>query len=169
MMKRRLEAGVSVLEIVITLSILSVVSVASVWLVFTTLSLRDKALATTLTQESLRVFTAKLRLAVLNANVVSGTSTSLLLTSASECWSFVYDSVAQNIRYSQILSSGCTPDPNPSTNFFPTITSIGSITFTINPLATGGRQVTATGVVKTTLPFDNYQTSFADTFTNVVD
>lgn len=169
MRKRRLQAGISVLEIVITLSILSVISVASVWLVFTTLSLRDKALATTLTQESLRVFTVKLRQAVLSANVASGTSTSLLLTSASECWSFVYDSVAQNVRYSQVLASGCVPNPNPSTNFFPSVSAISSMTFTVVSLATGGRQVTATGVIKTTLPFDSYQTSFADTFTNVVD
>lgn len=169
MTKRKLEAGVSVLEIVITLSILSIVSVASVWLVFTTLSLRDKALATTLTQESLRVFVKQLRQAVLNANAVSGTSTSLFLTSASECWSFVYDSAAQNIRYSQILASGCVPNPSPSTNFFPTVSRISSLTFTITSLATGGRQVTTTGVVKTTFPFDSYQTSFADTFTNVVD
>ncbi len=157
------------LEVVITLSILSVVSVASVWLVFTTLSLRDQALATTATNESLRVFSRTLSKAVQGASVVSGTPTSLLLTSISECWSFVYDATAKNVRYSQIVAQGCTPNPSPSTLFFPSYSEVTSFNFSVSPLATGGRQVFASGVVNTILPFENYQINFSDTFTNVVD
>ncbi len=163
------QAGVSMLEVIISLSILSVISVASVWLVFTTLSLRDSALATTTTTESLRVFSRTISKAVQNASVVGGTGSSLLLTSASECWSFVYDSIYKNIRYSQILASGCTPNLTPTTLFFPSYSEITSFTFSVTPLPNGGRQIFASGVINTIFPFENYQISFADTFTNVID
>jgi len=157
------------IEVVVSLGILSVVSAASVWLVFTTLALRDQALATTTTTESLRIFSRTIYRAVANASVVSGTSTSLLLTSANECWSFVYDSNAKNIRYSQISAASCTPNPNPVTSFFPSYSQIENMTFNVTPLSTGGRQVTAAGVINTVLPFANYQTNFSNTVTNVID
>lgn len=163
------QAGTSMLEVIITLGVMSVISVASVWLVFTTLALRDQALATTTTTESLRVFSKTLAKAIQNASVVSGTATSLLLTSENECWSFVYDSVYKNIRYSQILASGCTPNPNPAALFFPSYSEISSFTFSVVSLSTGGRQVFASGVINTIFPFENYQASFSDTFTNVID
>lgn len=163
------QTGTSMLEVVITLSVMSVISVASVWLVFTTLSLRDQSLATTTTTESLRVFSRTLNRAIQNAAVVSSTQTSLLLTSASECWSFVYDSVYKNVRYSDIVASGCTPNPNPTTLFFPSYSEISSVTFSVTPMVTGGRQVTVSGIVNTIFPFENYQASFSDSFTNLID
>lgn len=168
-MRTNYQAGISMLEVIITLSILSVISVASVWLVFTTLSLRDQALATTTTTESLRVFSRTLSRSIQSASVVGGTSNSLLLTSAAECWSFVYDPIYKNVRYSQIIASGCTPDPSPTTLFFPSYSEISAFTFSATPLVTGGRQVSASGVINTIFPFENYQTSFSDTFTNVID
>lgn len=162
-------AGISMLEVVISLGILSVVSVASVWLVFTTLSLRDQTLATTSTSESLRIFSRTLSRAIQNANVVSGTSDSLLLTSAAECWSFVYDSVAKNVRFAQTLASGCTPNPNPGTLFFPSYSQITNLIIVVTPLVTGGRQVTTTGVIDTVMPFSNYQVNFSNTYFNTID
>ncbi|OGD69805.1 hypothetical protein A3A84_01975 [Candidatus Collierbacteria bacterium RIFCSPLOWO2_01_FULL_50_23] len=163
------QAGTSMLEVIITLSIMSVISVASVWLVFTTLSLRDQVLATTTTTESLRVFSRTLTRAIQNTSVVGGSSSSLLLTSAAECWSFVYDSISKNVRYSQTLASGCTPNPDPTILFFPSYSEISAFNFSVASLATGGRQVTVSGVINTIFPFENYQTSFSDTFTNVID
>lgn len=156
-------------EVVITLGILSVVSIASVWLIFTTLNLRDQALATTQTNESLRVFMKTLRQATMGATVVTGSATTLFLTAPSECWSFVYDAAAKSVRYAQSLTSGCTPDLNPATSFFSSVTQVPALTFMVIPLATGGRQVVVTGVVNTILPFENYQADFTNTFTNVVD
>lgn len=168
-MKRIRNLGVSTLEVIITLSILSVVSVASVWLVFTTLSLRDQVLATTTTAESLRVFSHILSGGIQKAAVISSTPTTLFLTSANECWSFIYDSNVKNIYYSQSKASGCTPNLTPSTLFFPSYSEISSFNFQLTNLATGGRQVTASGVINTILPFGNYLTNFTDTFTNLVD
>lgn len=161
--------GISVLEVVITLGILSVVSVASVWLVFTTLALRDQALAITTTSESLRVFSRTLSRAIQSASVISGSGQSLLLTAQNECWSFVYDTISLNVRWSHTEASGCAPNPNPATLFFPSYSQIISLNFTVFPLATGGRQVFALGVINTILPFENYQTNFSDTFSNVID
>lgn len=157
------------LEVIITLGIMSIVSVASVWLVFTTLALRDLTLATTSTSEALRVFSWTLSRAVRNATVVSGSATTLLLTGADECWSFVYDDVAKNVRYAKTTAIGCSPNPAPSELFFSSYSQLTNFTFSINPLSTGGRQVTAMGAINTILPFENYQTSFSDTFTNVID
>lgn len=168
-MKRKQEAGVSMLEVIITLSIMSIVSVASVWLVFTTLSLRDLALATTATSESLRVLSTTLSRAVRSASVISGSPNSLLITSVDECWSFVYDGDLKNIRYAKTLATGCAPNPNPGELFFPSYSQLTSFSISVAPLPTGGRQVTVGGVINTILPFENYQTSFLDTFTNVVD
>ena len=100
-MRTKRQAGVSMLEVVITLSIMSIVSVASVWLVFTTLSLRDLVLATTATSESLRVLSHALSRAVRGASVVGGSPTSLLITSVDECWSFVYDADVKNLPYAK--------------------------------------------------------------------
>ncbi|MFZ2201873.1 MAG: prepilin-type N-terminal cleavage/methylation domain-containing protein [Microgenomates group bacterium] len=168
-MRIKRQAGVSMLEVIITLSIMSIVSVASVWLVFTTLSLRDLVLATTATSESLRVLSWTLSRAIRGASVVSGSATSLLITSADECWSFVYDSDLKNLRYAKMMAAGCAPNPSPSELFFPSYSQITNFSFLVAPLPTGGRQVTASGVMNTILPFENYQTSFGDTFTNVVD
>lgn len=168
-MKLRTQLGVSMLEVVITLSIMSIVSVASVWLVFTTLSLRDLTLATTTSSESMRVFSNSLSRAVRNASVVSGTPTSIFLTSATECWSFVYDSNTKKVFYSLISSAGCTPNLNPTISFFPSVSQVTNLIFNISNLTTGGRQVTVTGVINTILPFENYQISFSDTYTNVID
>lgn len=157
------------LEVIITLGIMSIVSVASVWLVFTTLALRDLTLATTSTSEALRVFSWTLSRAVRGSMVVNGSATTLLLTGADICWSFVYDDVAKNIRYAKTSAVGCSPNPYPSEPFFASYSQLTNFTFSINPLPTGGRQVTAIGVINTILPFENYQTSFSDTFTNVID
>lgn len=157
------------LEVIITLGIMSIVSVASVWLVFTTLALRDLTLATTSTSEALRVFSWTLSHSVRGATVVSGSATTLLLTGVNECWSFVYDDVAKNIRYAKTLAIGCSPNPVPSELFFPSYSQLTNFSFSVNPLPTGGRQVTAMGAINTILPFENYQTSFSDTFTNVID
>ncbi len=159
----------SMLEVIITLSIMSIVSVASVWLVFTTLALRDLTLATTSTSESLRVFSSTLARAVRNAAGVSSSPSSLFLTSADECWSFVFDESAKVLRYNQTTSVGCTPDPSPSESFFSSYSQISNFTFSVSALPTGGRQITAIGTVTTILPFENYQTSFLETFTNVID
>ncbi len=157
------------LEVIITLSIMSIVSVASVWLVFTTLSLRDLTLATISTSEALRVFSSTLSRAVRSATVVSSTPSSLLLTSESECWSFVYDEAAKNLRYAKAAAAGCSPNLAPSDLFFSSYSQLSSFSFSVNPLPTGGRQITAIGAINTILPFENYQTSFSDTFTNVID
>jgi len=163
------QAGISTLEVIITLSIMSVISVASVWLVFTTLSLRDQVLATTTTAESLRVFSHSLSSGIQKASVVSSSPTTLFLTSANECWSFIYDSSVKNIYYASSMASGCTPNLSPNLLFFPSNTQVTSFTFQLNPLSTGGRQITASGVVNTILPFGNYLINFSDTFTNLVD
>ena len=168
-MRTKRQAGVSMLEVVITLSIMSIVSVASVWLVFTTLSLRDLVLATTATSESLRVLSHALSRAVRGASVVGGSPTSLLITSVDECWSFVYDAGVKNLRYAKTMAAGCVPNPNPSELFFPSYSQLTNFSFLVAALPTGGRQVTASGVMNTILPFENYETSFSDTFTNVVD
>jgi hypothetical protein len=157
------------LEVIISLSIMSIVSVASVWLVFTTLALRDLALATTATSESLRVFGHILSRVVVGANVITSSPTTLFLTSANECWSFVYDANTKQVFYAQTLATGCAPNPNPANVFFPSYTQVDNFIFGVSTLPTGGRQVTVTGVVNTILPFENYQVSFSNTFTNVVD
>lgn len=163
------EAGISVLELLITLSIMSVLSIASVWLVFTTLSLRDKTKATTLTQESIRVLTNFVQKASINSSTVTGSNTSLFATSANECWSLLYDSVNKLVRFNDIAASGCTPDTNPTKLFFPSEVKVNSFTVSITPLSTGGRQVGVSGVLQTILPFDNYQASFSISNTNVID
>lgn len=168
-MKNKFILGISTLEVIITLSILSVISVASVWLVFSTLSLRDQALATTTTSESLRIFSRSVAKAVQNASVITTSGTSLLTTSANECWSFIYDSNTQKIYYSQVLAAGCSPNLSPTDSFFPSYSQIPSFTVLISPMSTGGRQVSISGVINTILPFDNYQTVFSETFANVID
>lgn len=168
-MKISKESGISIIEITISLGILSIISTASVWLVFTSLSLRDQALATIQTNEAIRVFSHTLRRAIQTASVISGSATTLLITSPTECTSFAYDQAARNVRYSKITSTGCAPDPNPTNLFFPTVTKINSATFTVSALPTGGRQVNVTGTVQTILPFNNYLTSFTETYINLVD
>lgn len=168
-MKNKFTSGISVIEVTISLGILSIISTASVWLIFTSLSLRDQALATTRTNESLRVLFHTLRSSIQKASVVSGSSNSLLLTSASECHSFVYDQTAQNLRYARSTIPGCAPDPNPSTLFFPPTVKLTASTFSVTPLVTGGRQVNVSGTIQTILPFNNYLTSYNETFTNLID
>lgn len=159
----------TILELLIAIAIFSVVSVISVWLIFSSLSLRDQTLAATRVQEQLRVFSHTLREAIQNSSTVSGGGGTLQLKSANNCWSFLYDGMLKNVRYSQIVDPACTPDPVPQNTYFSPTTSITSLNFTIIPLSTGGRTVSVSIAVKVTLPFDDYQTSYQDTFTNLID
>jgi len=161
--------GFTILELLIAISIFSVVSVASVWLIFSSLSLRDQTLAATRTQEQLRVFSHTLRGAIQNASVVSGGGNTLQLVSLNECWSFIYDDMLRNVRYSKTTGAGCSPDPVPDSPFFLTTSQLLSLSFTITPLSTGGRQVSVNGEMRTILPFDDFQMSFNDSFTNLID
>lgn len=161
--------GFSLLETLLAMTIVSVISVAAVYMLFLSLNLRDLTLTTTKTQESLRVFDRALREAVIGAKTVSGGGNSLFLNTDSQCWSFVYDAVSKNVKYSKITQTNCVVDPSPTNLFFPTTTKINSLTFSILPLSSGGRQIVMSGTVQTTLPFDVYSTSFSNTYINLID
>lgn len=161
--------GFTLIETLIAMTIISLVTVASVYSLFLSLSLRDLTLATNRTEEALRVFDRDLRQAVIGASSITGNASAIYLRSMTECNSFVYDSVLKNIKYTKISQVGCAPDPDPQNLFFPTSTKINSIAFMYFTLATGGRQVNVSGIVETILPFSSFQTSFSNTFTNLVD
>ena len=162
-------SGFTLVETIISMGIISVISVASVYLLFLSLNLRDLVGATVKTEESLRVFSRILHESVIGAVSISGSGNSIFLRSQNECLSFVYDSNLKNLKYSRIILAGCTPDPNPSALFFPSSTKINTMSFVVTNLTTGGRQVNANGLIKTTLPFDTYETTFSISYVNLVD
>lgn len=161
--------GFTILELLIAVGIFSIVSVTSVWLVFSSLSLRDQTLASTRAQEQLRVFSQTLRGAIQNSRVVSGGGNTLQLTSQDSCWTFIFDDLLENVRYGQTAGVGCSPDPTPQTSFFAPTTEVSDLEFTITPLSTGGREVRVEGSLRIVLPFDDYMVDFSDTFTNLID
>lgn len=161
--------GVTLLEVLISIAIFSVISVAATWLVFSSLNLRDQTLATTRTIESLRVFSHTFRTSVLGARTLTFTPTTLTLLSPSDCWSFFYSAATATLLYDHQTTPGCVPTANPSLSFFPAATQITNFSFVIHPLATGGRQVIASGDITTVLPFSSYQTTFAETVVNLID
>lgn len=161
--------GFSLLETLLAMTIVSVISVASVYMLFLSLNLRDLTLTTTKTQESLRIFDRSLREAIIGASTVSGGGSSLFLSTTSQCWSFVYDGVAKNVKYSKVVQAGCVADPSPTSLFFATSTKINSLAFSIINLSSGGRQIVMSGTVQTTLPFDVFSTSFSNTYINLID
>ncbi len=161
--------GFTLLETILSMSIVSLVSVTSIYILFLSLNLRDLTLATTRTEESIRVFEHAVRQGTLGAVSISGNSSSLFLRSANECWSFVYDSSAKNVFYTKTLQVGCITDPNPATLFFPSTTKITSMIFSYSPIATGGNLVRVLGTIQTVLPFDTYETNFSESFVNLID
>lgn len=161
--------GFTLIEIVIAIATVSIVSVATMYILFLSLSLRDLTLTSTRTEESLRIFDRYLRLSVLDALAITGGGNTLYLQGESECWSFVYDSVDQNLKYAKTTQTGCTPETNPATLFFPSSTKTTSMNFLITPLSSGGRQVKIDGTLKTTLPLDVYETNFSGVYINLVD
>jgi len=162
-------SGFTLFETLLAMTIVSLVSVTSVYILFLSLNLRDLTLATTQTEESVRIFNRQLREAVIGAQSVTGGSGSIFTRSQTECWSFVYDDLSKNIRYSDLKQEGCTPDPDPSNLFFPSSSKISSIVFTIMDISTGGRLVGVTGTIQTALPFDTYQTTFSESYVNLID
>ena len=161
--------GFTLLELVIATGIFSMISVASVWMLFLSLNLRDLSSATIRTEESLRIFNQTFRLASLNASTVTGGGTALLLKSAGECWSFLYDQNLKNIKFDHVSQSGCVPNPSPTSLFFPSQTVVDNFSFSITSLPTGGRQISALGSLTTFLPFNSYSETFQATVTNVID
>lgn len=161
--------GFTVLELLLAVSVFSLISVASVSLVFSGLNIRDQARASLKTQEQLRVFSQTLRAAVVGAKIISGGGGSLLITGSDVCWSFIHDGGIKNIRFSKVVGVGCIPDPSPQSLFFPYPSQIQSFAFALAPLPTGGRQVAVDGNLKVILPFDDYEVDFSDTFTNLID
>ncbi|HCQ31190.1 TPA: hypothetical protein DIU27_02270 [Candidatus Collierbacteria bacterium] len=163
------QAGFTLFETLLAMTIVSFVSVTSIYILFLSLNLRDLTLSTTKTQESIRVFERSFRKAVLGAQSISGDSDSIFLRSQNECWSFMYDSVNKNLKYTVNSQIGCTPDPNPVDLFFPDATKIESMSFLISDIASGGRMVKVNGSISVTLPFDKYQTSFSESYVNLID
>jgi len=161
--------GFTLFETLLAMTIVSIVSVTSVYILFLSLNLRDLTLTTTKTDESVRVFERFLREAVLGAQSISGDNQSIFLRSQSECWSFVYDAVNKNVKYSSKIQSGCIPDPNPSSYFFPLSSKIEAISFLVSPITTGGRLVKVSGTIQTILPFDIFQKTFSLSYVNLID
>ena len=162
-------SGFTLFETLLAMTIVSLVSVTSVYILFLSLNLRDLTLTTTKTEESIRVFNRQLKAAVIGAQSVTGGSGSIFTRSETECWSFVYDAVSKNVKYSQIKEGGCTPVPNPSNLFFPSSTKVNSMVFQVSNITTGGRLVGVSGTIQTTLPFDTYQTTFSESYVNLID
>lgn len=163
------QAGFTLLETLIATSIISIVSLASVYMLFLSLSLRDMTSTTAKTEESMRVLDRSLRQAITGAQAITGSGTELFLRSAAECWSFVYDGNIKNIKYAKISQIGCSADTNPTELFFPESTKVNDMSFTYGSLATGGRHVRVTTVLETVLPFDSYASSFSNSYVNLVD
>lgn len=162
-------SGFTLLETLLAISIVSFVSVTSVYMLFLSLNLRDLTLATTKTQEAIRIFERSLRQAVLSAQNISGGGGSIFIRSQNECWSFVYDNIEKNVLYSKISQNGCTPNPSPTSLFFAPETKINSISFSFSPITSGGQTVKVDGLIKTILPFDVYETTFSETLVNLID
>lgn len=163
-------SGFTLIEILVAISIFSLLTVASAWMIFSSLSLRDKTLATTTHQEFTRVFLNSFIQATQNAKTITGGGTSLFTQNPTDCWSFVYDSINQDILFTHISVADCTPDPSPSTSFFnSSTTQIQNLIFNIKPLVTGGREVSVNGLMSILLPFDSYQNTFSQTVVNLID
>lgn len=163
------QAGFTLFETLIATSIISIVSLASVYMLFLSLSLRDMTSSTAKTEESTRVLDRSLRQAIAGAQAITGSGTELFLRSEAECWSFVYDGNIKNLKYAKISQTGCSADPNPTDLFFPESTTVNNMSFTYGPLATGGRHVRITTELETVLPFDSYVSTFSNSYVNLVD
>ena len=161
--------GFTLVELIMSLGIISVISVASVYTIFLSLNLRDLTLATTELEDSTRTFNHYMRRAVLGSKSITGGGNSLFLSSQDRCFSFVFDAGSQNIRFAEINESGCSPNLNPSNLFFPDSTRVEFFTFTLFALATGGRQVNTNGSFVTIMPLSSYQTDFSGTYINLID
>ncbi len=164
----RTTLGFTLIEVVVTLAIFSVISVAAVWMVFTTLALRDKAAATIRSQESLRVFISSLNLATRGATAVSATSTTLSTTAPSNCWSFSYNAATLSLLFDSSSVASCSP-PSATTAFFDSSTKVDSLAFSVLTLATGGREIRVQGTIHTYLPLADYALNFSETVVNLVD
>lgn len=161
--------GFTLLETLIAMTIISLISVTSVYILFLSLNLRDLTMATIRTEEALRVLNRTMRQAVLNAEDISGSNNTLYTSSANECWSFLFDAGNKTIKYARVNQSGCTPPLNPTSSFFPGTIQVSSFSYIITPILTGGRQVKVAGTVQSILPFDTYQTDFSSTYINMID
>ncbi len=161
--------GFTLFETLLAITIISMVSVTSMYILFLSLNLRDMTLATTKTEESLRIFERAFRQAALGAISVTKGTNSIFFRSSDECWSFLYDTVNKSVKYTKTVQVDCTPDPNPIISFFPASTKVNSLSFSIIPIATGGNLVGMSGTVESTLPLDTYQTSFSKSFVNLMD
>lgn len=161
--------GFTLFETMLAMTIVSLVSVTSIYILFLSLNLRDLTQSTTISEESIRVFERSIREAVLGSQSITGNSGSLFLRSQSICWSFVYDPSILNVKYAKVSQTGCTPDLNPTSLFFPSSSRITALSFSFLPISTGGNLVRVAGTIQTVLPFDVYQTSFSESFVNLID
>lgn len=168
-MKLKLNSGFTLLELLIALTIFSVVSVAAVWILFTSLALRDQTLASSDTQEAVRVFLHDFQLAAGNAKTVNTTGAGLFVSNSNECWSFVWNSASQTLKYSHLVLPGCTPEVSPTTDFLPAKIKVSNLNFTVTPLATGGREISLSGTFIGSQPLDTYSLSFTNTVVNLID
>lgn len=161
--------GFTLLELVLAMGIFSIISVASVWLVFLSLGVRDLSTATSGTEESLRNFERVFKQSAGSASTVGGGGNVLTLKNSTDCWSYSFDPISSNLNFDHITAANCVPNPNPSTKFFPTNTKMSNFAFSVIPLPTGGRQISAGGMLTTTLPFNSFMEAFSTTVTNVID
>lgn len=161
--------GFSLLELLLALTVFSVISVVSVYLLFSSLSLRDETVASANTQEAIRVFLHAFAAATTNARTVNVTGNGLFTSNPSDCWSFVWNSGSETLNYSHLTTPGCTPDVSPGTSFLPSNVKAENVSFTAKPLSTGGREISLSATFAGFAPLSESRTSFTNTVVNLVD
>jgi prepilin-type N-terminal cleavage/methylation domain-containing protein len=168
-MKTLKTSGFSLIELLLAISVFSVVSVAAMSMLFSSLSLRDQTIASSQTEEAIRVFNHSLGRAGRNAQTVAGGGSSLYIVNSQECWSFVWNPVSRSLLYDHTMAAGCSPNTAPTISFFPTNITVNSIDFIIKSLPSGGREIYVSGDMTAWRPFSNYQTDFDLTIVGLVD
>jgi prepilin-type N-terminal cleavage/methylation domain-containing protein len=166
-MKRN--SGFTILELAVAMGIVSVISLGAVWLLFGSLSLRDQSLATGQAEEAVRTFNRLFELAGRNAKTVASGGNTLFTTATSDCWSLVWNPVDLSLRFTHLTTANCVADPSPVTSFLNLGSKAENFSFSIKPLATGGRELSATGTFHVIRPFGEYSQSFNTTVINLVD
>ena len=166
---KRSNLGFSLIELLVTIAVVGVIGTVTTAMLFSGLTYRDRVIAETEVEESSRLLFRSLRLAMLNAQVISAGSNWFRSANDEECFSYLWEAFDSKLYFSRVTQSGCSPEASPSLELFADEVEVESLVFDLEQLSTGGYKLKMDAVLKVTKPFGSYEKTVSGVFTNLVD
>mgnify|MGYP000288898836 CR=1 FL=1 len=163
------QSGFTLLEVLVAAVAVAIVGLITTGILFGALSFADRVAVNEVVEESGRILTRTVVLAVESALDVTGGGTNLETISENECWRFLWQEVEEKLYYDRVEAGGCSPNPSPGAELLAEDVQVRNLSFDLQSIETGGEAVKVSFTLKMTRPLAELERSFSFSVLNLVD